>query len=71
MNPDMKIAVVHGVYDLITPYFDSKHLIAQLAQGSKGAKNIAFHLYEGGHMFYMWEKSRKAFTEDVKKMFQE
>lgn len=68
MNPDIKLSVVHGVYDLITPYFESKHLVEQLAQGSPIAKKIGFEVYEGGHMFYMWEKSRKAFTEDARKL---
>ncbi len=68
MNPDMKLIVVHGVYDLITPYFESKYLIEQLTQGSPMAKDVDFKVYEGGHMFYMWEKSRKAFTADIKKI---
>lgn len=68
MNPAMKLSVVHGVYDLITPYFESKYLVEQLAQGSPMARDIGFNLYEGGHMFYMWAKSRQAFTEDARKL---
>lgn len=68
MNPAMKLCVVHGVYDLITPYFDSKYLLEQLAQGSPMAKDVDLKLYEGGHMFYMWQESRKAFADDARKL---
>ena len=68
MNPAMKLSVVHGVYDLITPYFESKHLTEQLGQGSPMVNSIDFRVYQGGHMFYMWEASRKAFTEDARKL---
>ena len=68
MNPAMKLTVVHGVYDLITPYFESKYLVEQLGQGSPMANGIGFEVYQGGHMFYMWEPSRKAFTADARKL---
>jgi len=69
MNPGMKLMVVHGLYDLVTPYLDSKHFVEQLAQSSPMAEEIAFKTYEGGHMFYMWEKSRVAFAEDVRSLY--
>lgn len=69
MNPDMKLMVVHGLYDLVTPYMDSKYFVEQLAQSSPMAAAIDFKTYEGGHMFYMWEKSRVAFTKDVQALF--
>ncbi len=70
MNPGMKLMIVHGLYDLITPYFDSKSFAEQLAQSSPMAGDIEFKAYEGGHMFYMWEKSRKAFTEDIRQLYE-
>lgn len=68
MNPSMKLMIVHGIYDLITPYFESKHLLRHLRQDSRGVSDIELRTYEGGHMFYMWEKSRRAFTADAKKL---
>jgi carboxypeptidase C (cathepsin A) len=69
INPDMKVTIVHGIYDLITPYFTSKYLALQLADNFKAASKIALKNYEGGHMFYTWEKSRKAFFNDMKKLY--
>ena len=69
MNPEMRLAVVHGAYDLITPYFDSKYLLQQMRRGSPLSEPIAFHVYEGGHMFYMWERSRRQFTRDARALY--
>ncbi len=69
MNPGMKLMVVHGLYDLVTPYLDSKYFVEQLAQSSPMASDVEFKTYEGGHMFYMWEKSRIAFTKDVASLY--
>ena len=69
MNPAMKILVVHGLYDLVTPYFESKYLLQQLADASTMARDIAFSTYEGGHMFYMWQKSRRSFVRDVRRVY--
>ena len=71
MNPDMKVMIVHGVYDLVTPYFESKFLSEQLARSTPIGGQLEINNYEGGHMFYMWEKSRKLFTRDVAKMIKE
>ncbi len=69
MSPEMRLAVVHGAYDLITPYFDSKYLLQQLRRGSPLSESVAMHVYEGGHMFYMWERSRRQFTRDVRALY--
>ncbi|HEY9121089.1 MAG TPA: hypothetical protein VIN33_15140, partial [Marinobacter sp.] len=69
MNPDMRLSIVHGVYDLVTPYFESKYLVNQLRRGSKLANSILLQNYEGGHMFYMWQKSRREFARDTAKMY--
>jgi carboxypeptidase C (cathepsin A) len=69
MNPDMKLSIVHGIYDLVTPYFESKYLVNQLRRGSNLANAIRLHNYEGGHMFYMWQKSRREFARDAARMY--
>lgn len=69
MNPDCKIVISHGYYDLITPYYVSEYLANQIrAQGSPTGSLTLKH-YQGGHMFYTWEKSRKAFFKDVEAVY--
>ncbi|MEM8562219.1 MAG: peptidase S10 [Pseudomonadota bacterium] len=69
MNPDMQLSIVHGIYDLVTPYFESAHMIRQLRRSSALANAISLHVYEGGHMFYMWQKSRRDFTKDAASLY--
>lgn len=69
MNPDMKLVISHGYFDLITPYFVSEYLVRQLEQSGAKTHNLTLKHYTGGHMFYTWEASRKAFFEDVASVY--
>lgn len=69
MNPQMRVVVSHGRYDLVTPYFDSDLLVARLAEESPLASRIALRHYAGGHMFYTRADARAAFFEDVRRDF--
>ncbi|HZH10429.1 MAG TPA: peptidase S10 [Microvirga sp.] len=66
----MRVLVVHGFTDLVTPYFASKLLLDQLPQLGP-QKRMALNVYEGGHMFYSRQGSRQAFRTDVQRLFEE
>jgi carboxypeptidase C (cathepsin A) len=66
LNPHMKVLVVHGYYDLVTPYFSSKRLIESMKLSESQRPSVTLHGYEGGHMFYTRDDSRAAFTADVR-----
>lgn len=70
MNPDMKLVISHGYFDLITPYFISEYLMRQLAQSGAKTDSLIMKHYMGGHMFYTWEASRKEFFADVAKVYE-
>ncbi|WP_425487645.1 S10 family peptidase [Mycoplana rhizolycopersici] len=63
--PSLRVMVVHGYSDAITPYGGSRyvldHLPPSLTEGRVGLK-----LYRGGHMFYTDPGERKAFTDEVR-----
>jgi len=65
LNPHMRVYVTHGLYDLVTPYYSaerlSKHMRLQASQTDK----LVLRNYVGGHMFYTWEASRRAFRDDI------
>jgi len=63
MNPDMQVFITHGYYDMVTPYFSSQRLIEQMKLMPEQRKNLHFRNFFGGHMFYTWEASRKAFRD--------
>ncbi len=70
LNPKMQAWIVHGYYDLITPYFSSKRLFDLMKLPKEESSRVRLDTYEGGHMFYTWEESRKSFTEGAKKLFE-
>jgi len=72
LNQHMKVFVCHGVYDLVTPYFHSERLIGlmKLTQSQKEEQMVTNH-YQGGHMFYSWDVSRKAFCDDIQKLYED
>ena len=68
-NPQMKVMVTHGLYDLVTPYFSSERIVNQMRLDKSLASNIHRKYYQGGHMFYEWDRSREMFFRDMKNFF--
>lgn len=66
MNPHMKAFITHGWYDLMTPYYKSDRFrnLMRLDPGLAG--RVINQHFNGGHMFYSWTESRKAFHEAIK-----
>lgn len=70
LDGKMRVLVVHGFTDLVTPYFASKLLLDQLPELGP-QKRVALNVYEGGHMFYSRQASRQAFRHDAQRLFEE
>lgn len=71
LNPHMKVMITHGYQDLVTPYFSSARLAGHMSLPPQLEKNLSLLNYHGGHMYYVWEESRKAFFNDAKEFFAE
>lgn len=65
-----KVLIVHGYFDVITPYFSSKFLVNRLRRSNRNVNNIQLRNYMGGHMFYTYEASRVAFKRDAEAFYQ-
>jgi carboxypeptidase C (cathepsin A) len=64
-NPQFKILVAHGLFDLATPYFASQIRLDQLPTfGSRDRAKLV--VYPGGHMFYSHDGSRQALRDEVR-----
>jgi len=64
LDERLRVLVVHGFTDLVTPYFASELVLDQLpAYGDR--QRVTSIVYPGGHMFYSRDGSRKAFREDA------
>lgn len=69
LNPHMNLFITHGLYDLVTPYFSSNRLVEQMKLLPEQRKRITLRHFPGGHMFYAWEASRRAFHAAIGEFF--
>ena len=64
-NPNLKIQLNGGYYDLATPYFAAVYELRQLPIESALQANIEMHFYTSGHMVYAHEPDLKALHANV------
>jgi carboxypeptidase C (cathepsin A) len=69
-NTDLKVLVVHGTYDTVTPYFMSRFVLEQATRANGARERLFFGTYSGGHMFYLRKNSRAEFAADVRSFFE-
>jgi carboxypeptidase C (cathepsin A) len=64
-NPNLKVQLNGGYYDLATPYFAAVYELRQLPVQALLAGNIEMHFYTSGHMVYAHEPDLKALHANV------
>jgi len=64
-NPNLKVQLNGGYYDLATPYFAAVYELRQLPIQSSLQANIEMHFYTSGHMVYAHEPDLKALHANV------
>ena len=69
LDPNLRVLVVHGLTDLVTPYFENELILRQLPQYGP-ERRIELAAYPGGHMFYSRDVSRGAFRADAERLFE-
>ncbi|SEN19915.1 S10 family peptidase [Nitrosomonas marina] len=69
MNPDMQVLIMHGVFDLVTPFFASAIIINQMALDTQLVDNVKLRVYHGGHMPYLHKRSLEAMFKDAQRLY--
>ena len=64
-NPNLKVQLNGGYYDLATPYFAAVYELRQLPIQNALQGNIEMHFYTSGHMVYAHEPDLKALHANV------
>ncbi|HXJ88808.1 MAG TPA: peptidase S10 [Candidatus Binatia bacterium] len=64
-NPQLKILLNAGYFDLATPFFQGIYEMQHLPIPKDLQKNIEYEFYESGHMVYAHEASLKAIHDNV------
>lgn len=64
-NPNLKVQLNGGYYDLATPFFAAQWELEQLPMQPSLMKNTETHFYTSGHMVYAHEPDLKALHDNV------
>ncbi len=64
-NPNLKVQLNAGYYDLATPFFEGVYEMQHLPMPDRLQSNIEYRFYESGHMVYVQEASLKALHDNV------
>lgn len=64
-DPNMKVLVLNGIYDLATVFYGVEYSINHLGLPPDIKKNIIMEYYEAGHMMYTHQPSLEKFKKDV------
>jgi carboxypeptidase C (cathepsin A) len=65
MNPNLKVMMNGGYFDLATPFFAASYELQQLPIQPALQKNIEMRFYTSGHMVYAHEPDLKALHDNV------
>ncbi|HEY5048357.1 MAG TPA: hypothetical protein VII49_10075 [Rhizomicrobium sp.] len=64
-NPNLKVMLNGGYFDLATPYYEGWYEMHQLAIPLNLQKNIQYHYYQSGHMVYAHQQSLQELHDAV------
>lgn len=70
-DPNVKILIMNGYYDLATVFYGVEHSISHLNIPKSASDRIIMTYYEAGHMMYTDLPSAKLFREDLKAFIQD
>lgn len=70
-DPTLRVLIVHGYADLVTPYFRTKLVLQQLPTIGPDNSRIRFEVYPGGHMFYSRDAARAQLRKDALTLYKE
>lgn len=68
VDPDLHVLIVHGLFDLVTPYFATVRILRALPDVDPPGR-VRLVVYPGGHMTYIHDASRRALHDDARAMF--
>ena len=53
----------------MTPFYSTDRLVNLMRLDPETAERLTVQHFGGGHMFYAWEESRRAFTAAIKEFY--
>ncbi len=68
-NPNLKVWVLNGKYDIATPMAGTKYALSQMYLPESLEKNITIKEYEAGHMMYLLKSELQKMKNDAKAFY--
>ncbi|WP_144391621.1 S10 family peptidase [Pleionea sediminis] len=68
-NPDMKVFVANGYFDMATPFFSTEYNFSHMGLPEQLQDNVKMTYYESGHMMYIRKADLIKFKKDIKDFF--
>jgi len=69
-NPDLRVMVANGYYDLATPFAATKYTFNHLGGDRKLLDRVTMTYYEAGHMMYLHKPSLLKLKDDIAKFYE-
>ncbi|MBQ4875406.1 MAG: alpha/beta hydrolase [Rickettsiaceae bacterium H1] len=69
-SPGFGALIVHGLYDLATPWGGSNFALSQMYLDSRVKNNVSLSLFEGGHPFYLHNDASVKFKKLAQDFYQ-
>ena len=68
-NPNLKVMVCNGYYDMATPFFATEYTFDHIGLDPKLSGNISMTYYDAGHMFYTNKPSAAQLRINLEKFY--
>ncbi|MCX6089959.1 MAG: peptidase S10, partial [Candidatus Atribacteria bacterium] len=65
----LRVFVASGLYDLVTPYDMTVHVLKRFNLPKDRLRNITIFTYQGGHMMYLNPEAHRKLKEDLRLFF--
>lgn len=65
MNPDLRVLVLNGYFDLATPFLATEYMVSHLGLPKDLRGHVEMKYYPAGHMMYIQDSSLTQFKADV------
>jgi carboxypeptidase C (cathepsin A) len=69
-DPNLRVYVASGYYDLATPHAAGDHSLAHLGLRPGVCDGIQVRYFEAGHMMYLQAEARRRMAEDLRRFIQ-
>jgi carboxypeptidase C (cathepsin A) len=65
INPNLKVLVNNGYFDLATPFFATQYTFSHLGFDPTYSSRVSMAYYNAGHMMYIRKPDREALKENI------